>query len=140
VETLYTAEPIRSALAGAYERLRETPENPMDHQNSLDAYSKQIFYESTELDLTIPINHGPFVIKALNILQKTVKDSFCSKTKIIGILRLRYIEGKKTFFKWNENYDVISILIRFRIIFYQYKDKKGEEVFTIYHNKVQQIT
>jgi len=83
-----------------------------------------------ELDLTDYRNHSSFVIQARNVLQKMLKNSCYTKTKIIGILKKYYVEEKILFFKWNDQYDVISILLHFDVI-----EKTQDDLYKMYNFK-----
>lgn len=121
VTPLDRAEPIGSALAVACERLQvcdfisqnETSNTKIDKYNRLNL----------ELDLTDTCNHKSFIIRSTQVLQNMLTDNYYTKNKIVGILKKHYSKKKIIFFKWNDQYDVLSILVSSRVVSQYGNDK-----------------
>ena len=74
--------------------------------------------ESSEItmDLTNPENHAIFIKQILKIINYFNNNKIYHKTIIIGYLHKNFTKDKKTYFIYNKEYDIISLLLKYKVL------------------------
>jgi len=68
------------------------------------------------MDLVNPRNHKSFLEHVYNITRDISRKKVFHKNTVIGFLRKHFTKGKDTYFYYNQDFDVISILVKYRIL------------------------
>jgi hypothetical protein len=68
------------------------------------------------IDLVNPRNHRPFLEHVYNITRDISRKKVFRKNIVVGFLRKNFTKGKETYFYYNQDFDAISILVKYNIL------------------------
>ena len=68
------------------------------------------------IDLTNPENHKLFIKQILKIINDFNHNKIYHKNIIIGYLNKNFTKDKKTYFIYNKQYDIISLLLKYKLL------------------------
>lgn len=77
-------------------------------------YRKEV--STISIDLVNPRNHKSFLNHVYNITRDISRKKVFRKNIVVGFLRKNFTKGKETYFHYNQDFDAISILVKYNIL------------------------